>query len=97
LLVLDEPCEGLDIASKERFLHDLARIAASGEAPAIVMVTHHVDEILPFFTNVLVLKEGHVFANGTVKDIVTSSTLSRLFGMELHVEKKNRRFSCKLL
>jgi iron complex transport system ATP-binding protein len=92
LLVLDEPCEGLDIASKERFLADLSRIVSSPDAPVIIMVTHHVDEILPFFTNVLVLKEGRVFARGTPAEIVTSRTLSGLFGMHIEVEKRGGRY-----
>ncbi len=87
LLVLDEPCEGLDMASKARFLADLARIAAAGDAPATIMVTHHVDEILPFFTDVLALKEGRVFARGPVRDVITSWRLSDLFGMPIDVER----------
>jgi iron complex transport system ATP-binding protein len=92
LLVLDEPCEGLDMASKERFLDDLARIASTCNAPTIIMVTHHVDEILPFFTNVLVLKGGRVFARGPTREIITSRMLSDLFGIPIEVEENGGRF-----
>nr|MDO8088503.1 ABC transporter ATP-binding protein [Candidatus Sigynarchaeum springense] len=92
LLVLDEPCEGLDIASKERFLDDLSRIASARDAPIIIMVTHHVDEILPFFTGVLVLKDGRVFARGPPDEIVTSRLLSELFSMPIDVEKRGGRY-----
>ncbi|NMC06625.1 MAG: ATP-binding cassette domain-containing protein [Candidatus Lokiarchaeota archaeon] len=92
LLVLDEPCEGLDIASKERFLADLTRIASAPDAPVIIMVTHNVDEILPFYTRVLVLKEGKVFDRGSPGRIITSSLLSRLFGMRIEVEHRGGRY-----
>ncbi|MEX2682898.1 MAG: ABC transporter ATP-binding protein [Candidatus Sigynarchaeota archaeon] len=92
LLILDEPCEGLDISSKERFLVDLSRIALARETPTIIMVTHHVDEILPFFTHVLVLKDGHVFARGTPAEIVTSRLLSDLFGISIEIEQRAGRY-----
>jgi iron complex transport system ATP-binding protein len=56
------------------------------------MVTHHVDEILPFFTNVLVLKGGRVFSRGPIREIITSRMLSDLFGMPIEVEEKGGRF-----
>ncbi len=96
LIVLDEPCEGLDMASKERFLDDLVRIASARDAPAIIMVTHHVDEILPFFTNVLVLKNGRVFACGTTHEVITSRMLSDLFGLPIEVGENGGRFQASI-
>jgi iron complex transport system ATP-binding protein len=64
LLILDEPCAGLDPAAREHFLQFLQRLGRSKNAPTLVLVTHHVEEIMPVFSHVLILKGGEVLATG---------------------------------
>jgi iron complex transport system ATP-binding protein len=88
LIVLDEPCAGMDPGVRERFLAWLDEIAVPGEAPsaagrranpAIVFVTHHVEEIMPAFDRTLVMQAGHVRAAGRTHDVVTSSLLESVY------------------
>src|SRR6266567_2430676 len=64
LLILDEPCAGLDPVAREHFLQFLGRLAHTRSAPTLVLVTHHVEEIIPVFSHVLVLRGGEVLAAG---------------------------------
>jgi len=80
LLILDEPCAGLDPVARENFLHFLERLATSPAAPTLVLVTHHVEEIAPAFTHVLLLKGGRVLAAGPKKQVLTSKRLGEAFG-----------------
>jgi iron complex transport system ATP-binding protein len=92
LLILDEPCAGLDIASRERFLADVAVFAATTNI-SIIMVTHHIEEVDPaVFGRALVLKQGQVFATGQVEEIFTGDLLSALFGMLIELEQHNGRY-----
>jgi len=79
LLILDEPCIGLDPAARQSFLKDLAVLAASEEAPTMILVTHHIEEIDPWIENVLLLKGGHIQAKGAPDVIITSEQMSTLF------------------
>ncbi len=90
VLFLDEPCAGLDPVARERFLRFLAR--AAPRVPCIVLVTHHIEEVLPLISHVLLLKEGRVMAAGQKEDIMTSDTLSAAFGGTLHVRAQGDRF-----
>src|SRR5271157_1650833 len=86
LLVLDEPCEGLDMASREQFLNELPRLVAINGL-TVIMVTHHVEEIRSPFSKILVLKAGTVSARGTIEDVVTAEMLSALFEMPVELER----------
>jgi iron complex transport system ATP-binding protein len=88
LLVLDEPCEGLDPLARDRLLADLARLAARPDAPALVQVTHHVEEIGPYVTHALLLSEGAVVAQGPVDEVLTAEQLGRAFGAPCVVERE---------
>ena len=77
LMILDEPCAGLDPVAREHFLQFLSRIARARGAPTMVLVTHHVEEIVPLFSHVLVLKSGRVLAAGPRARVLTSATLVR--------------------
>lgn len=80
LLILDEPCAGLDPVARENFLHFLERLAKSPAAPTLVLVTHHVEEIAPAFSHVLMLKGGRVLAAGPKKAVLTAKLLGEAFG-----------------
>lgn len=79
LLILDEPCAGLDPVARARFLADVEALARRPKAPALVLVTHHVEEITPAFTHVLLLREGRVLAAGPRSEVLTSRLLTQAF------------------
>lgn len=96
LLVLDEPCEGLDPLARERLLEDLARFAARPGAPTMVLVTHHLEEIPAFVSHGLLLGKGAVVAMGKVEEVVTDAHLSRAYGVLCEVTKEAaRRYSLR--
>ena len=96
LLILDEPCAGLDPLARENFLNFLNRIPRQTSAPAMVLVTHHVEEIMPVFTHVMLLREGKVSATGEVEEKLNSKTLSRSFDATLQITRKNGRYSLQV-
>ena len=79
LMILDEPCAGLDPASRELFLAAVQRLAESDNSPGLVMVTHHVEEIMPAFTKTLVLDEGRAVAVGPTRELLDGPLLQRLY------------------
>ena len=79
LLLLDEPGAGLDLGGREDLVSMLGELAADPDAPAMVMVTHHVEEIPPGFTHGMILDEGHVVAQGLLEDVMTSGNLTRAY------------------
>ncbi len=95
ILFLDEPAASLDLGSREELLGMLDGFASMRTAPAMILVTHHVDEIPAAFTHALVLKNGSVVSQGQIQDVVTSSVLTEAFGVPLHVEHVNGRFSAR--
>src|SRR5437762_4774074 len=76
LLILDEPCAGLDPAAREHFLQFLQRIGRRKNALTLVLVTHHVEEIMPVFSHVLILKNGRVLAAGEKRRVMTINMFS---------------------
>ena len=92
LLILDEPCAGLDPVAREHFLQFLNRLARQRNAPSLVLVTHHVEEIMPAFTHALLLKEGIATAQGKIASILTSKTLSHSFGSPVKLKKSRGRY-----
>jgi iron complex transport system ATP-binding protein len=92
LLILDEPCAGLDPVAREKFLALIQRLARRKRSPALVLVTHHVEEIAPAFTHALVLRRGSIHAQGVKERVVTSAVLSGAFGAPLNVRRKKSRF-----
>lgn len=93
LLILDEPCAGLDPAARENFLLFLERLGKQRGAPALVLVTHHVEEIMPVFTHVLALREGKVVASGPKQDVLNSKLLSTVFGAQIQLRNTAGRYS----
>lgn len=93
LLILDEPCAGLDPLARGRFLETLAPLFAPNSGTSLVLITHHVEEIAPGFTHAMLLKDGRTFASGLLRSVVTSRSLSAAFGAPLKVTpRKNGRF-----
>ena len=92
LLILDEPCAGLDPAAREHFLRFLQRIGKSAEAPTLVLVTHHVEEIMPVFSHVLLLKKGRVLAAGKKAVTLNGKLLSQAFGERSGLTKIKGRY-----
>src|SRR5687767_12239895 len=80
LLILDEPCAGLDPVARERFLQWLDELPATARAPSLVFVTHHVEEIMPGFTHALLLRAGKVSAQGRKERVLTTRNLTETFG-----------------
>jgi iron complex transport system ATP-binding protein len=96
LLVLDEPCEGLDPLARERLLEDLARFSARIEAPAMVLVTHHLEEIPSFVSHALLLAGGRAVAAGEVEQVLTDHALTRAFGVACEVRvDSSRRYALR--
>ena len=96
LALLDEPTAGLDIGGREELVADLATWARDRARPALVLVTHHLEEIPPGFTHALVLKEGKTLASGPLKETVTSEVLSDAFALRLIVEEREDRYTARL-
>ncbi len=92
LLILDEPCAGLDPAAREEFLRFIDTLARRGRGPALIFVTHHVEEIMPALTHALVLRGGAVFASGPKARVITSRTLRGAFGARVSVARRGGRF-----
>src|SRR5207253_3910385 len=80
ILILDEPCAGLDPVAREHFLQFLQRLGSQKNSPTLVLVTHHVEEIMPVFTHALLLKEGEQFAQGTGDKMLSARNFSAIFG-----------------
>ncbi len=89
LLILDEPCAGLDPVAREHFLQFLQRLARSKTSPTLILVTHHVEEILPAFRHILVLKAGCVLAAGKKPLTLTPSVMSEAFGQGISIRKNS--------
>ena len=93
LLILDEPCAGLDPVAREDFLHFVQALGASAAGPALVLVTHHVEEIMPVFSRVLLLKQGRVFASGPKGKVMNSRNLSGVFGANARLTRTRHRYA----
>jgi iron complex transport system ATP-binding protein len=96
LLILDEPCAGLDPAAREHFLLFLQRLGRDPRAPTLVLVTHHVEEIVPAFSHVLILKKARVKAQGLKKKHLTSVALSEAFEETATLRQRRGRYTLQL-
>ena len=91
LIVLDEPCAGMDPGARENFLGTLGRIARQAKIPALIYVTHHVEEILPIFRKTLILKDGRVVHSGNTDRVLKGDVLRKLYGVSLNIMKRKGR------
>ncbi|GAD81719.1 ABC transporter ATP-binding protein [Nocardia asteroides] len=92
LLLLDEPAAGLDLGGREELVERLGNLAADPDAPAMVLVTHHVEEIPPGFTHALLLKEGEVVGQGLLEDVLTAANLSAAFSQSIALDRVDGRW-----
>jgi iron complex transport system ATP-binding protein len=97
VLILDEPCAGLDPAACEYFLQFLQRLGRKKNAPTLVLVTHHVEEIMPVFSHTLVLKNGKVLAAGKKSAVLNAKLLSNAFAARLRLGKTKNRYWLNIL
>lgn len=95
LLLLDEPVASLDLAAREQTVSIIGQYASAAAAPAMIMVTHHLEEIPAGFTHALVLNHGEVFSAGEIHSTLTSDKLSEAFGIRLQVDFENGRFRAR--
>jgi iron complex transport system ATP-binding protein len=95
LLLLDEPVASLDIGSREATIKILGGYASHPDAPAIIMVTHHLEEIPAGFTHALILVDGQIFSAGEISSTLTSEKISEAFGYGLNVSSESGRFTVR--
>lgn len=91
LLILDEPSSGLDFIAREELMATINELAVQEDAPTIILVTHHIEEVLPAFSHTLLLRKGHVFGQGTREEIFTDSSLSEFFEKPVQVDWRSDR------
>jgi iron complex transport system ATP-binding protein len=105
LLLLDEPTAGLDLLAREQVLATVQRMfepsasgaagsdgATAGERPTVVMITHHVEELPPATSHVLLLSEGRAAARGTPEQVLRADVLSRVYDFDVEVRRSNGRY-----
>jgi iron complex transport system ATP-binding protein len=96
LLILDEPCAGLDPVARERFLGFVERFMSRQSSPPVILVTHHVEEITPSFSHVLVLKNGRILAKGQKETVMKSPVLSKALDAPVSLRKRNGRYAMQV-
>ncbi|WP_345312919.1 ABC transporter ATP-binding protein [Gordonia alkaliphila] len=92
LLLLDEPAAGLDLGGREELVDRLSRLAQDPDAPAMVLITHHVEEIPPGFTNLIMLSEGQVTAQGPLTETLTAENLTTTFRQNIALTQDDGRY-----
>ncbi|WP_432799083.1 ABC transporter ATP-binding protein [Poriferisphaera sp. WC338] len=97
LLILDEPTAGLDLAGREQVLMAIEMILTKPNAPAVIMITHHVEELSPKTSHIFLMKNGHFIAQGPPKDIITPEHLTELFGCKVYVRNLHGRYWLEVL
>lgn len=94
-VLLDEPGAGLDLGAREDLIASLEVLTGDPGGAALVMVSHHVEEIASGFTHVLMMAHGKVVAAGPIDEVLTSANLSRTFGQRLEVTHDRGRFTAR--
>ncbi|MHB1394932.1 MAG: ABC transporter ATP-binding protein [Clostridia bacterium] len=96
LLILDEPCTGLDIFAKEKLLSMIEKLSCEPDAPTMIYVTHLTEEILPAFSHTLLLRRGQVHSSGKTASVLTKENLCDFFEAPVRCEKQGNRFLLRL-
>lgn len=92
MIFLDEPCAGMDPGARESFLASLQKLGRQKKIPALVYVTHHIEEILPQFKKTLILKEGKVVKSGETRALLRREILEELYGKPFSLVKRKGRY-----
>jgi iron complex transport system ATP-binding protein len=95
ILLLDEPTAGLDLKGREELLDALGALAADPRSPALVLVTHRIEEIPQGFTHALVMAGGKVVASGPISEALTESNLSLAYGVPIELDRAGGRWSAR--
>ena len=96
VLILDEPCAGLDPAAREHFLKFLQRLGTQRNSPTLILVTHHVEEIMPVFSHVLILEAGQVLVKGSKLNVLNSKNLSTAFCATMKITANADRYGLEV-
>ncbi|MCE5186420.1 MAG: ABC transporter ATP-binding protein [Planctomycetaceae bacterium] len=96
LLILDEPCIGLDPAARARFLDDLEQMAVAESAPTLILVTHHIEEIGPWVRKVMLLKDGRSVGQGPPRQMLTSERMTDLFDFSCSVQRSGQGYALRM-
>jgi len=91
LLIMDEPCAGLDIFAREHLLSLIENVGRQAYAPTLLYVTHRIEEISPVFTHGLLLRRGLVHSKGRTMEVLTGKNLSDFFGVSVDVKWRKGR------
>jgi len=92
LIILDEPCAGMDPGAREGFLVSLGKLSGLKKVPALIYVTHHIEEILPMFHKTLVLRRGKVIHAGRTVEVLKPPVLQELYGASFSLLKRGGRY-----
>ena len=92
LIILDDPCVGLDPGARETLLGSLQQLAGTAGSPSLVLVTHHIEEIMPAFSHTLAINGGQVVACGNTADLLTEELLTDLYGVSMQIDQRDGRF-----
>ncbi|HNV09963.1 MAG TPA: ABC transporter ATP-binding protein [Propionibacteriaceae bacterium] len=95
LLLLDEPAAGLDLTGREALVATLSEICSDEDAPATILVTHHVEEIPEGITHALLLKHGKVVAAGPIAEVLTNELMSHTFDLPLQIDRLGGRWAAR--
>lgn len=95
-LILDEPCAGLDPAAREHFLDFIQALTEKKNGPTLILVTHHVEEIMPGFTHVFALKNGRVIEAGPKRQVLNDRLLSESFSCEARLRREGSRYALRV-
>lgn len=96
LLILDEPCAGLDLVGREQLIDQIDGLDPGDPShPPVVLVTHHLEEIPRTATHVLLLRDGEVVTSGPIVEHLNSATLTECLGIEIHVQHQDQRWSAR--
>ena len=95
LLILDEPCAGLDPVARERFLADVARVCGAAGGPTLLLVTHHVEEIPTLVTHALWLRGGRILTAGPAREVLTSTHASAALGAPCEIDERAGRYALR--
>jgi iron complex transport system ATP-binding protein len=91
LLILDEPCNGLDLYAREHLLDTISKLAEQQDGPTLLYVTHHIEEILPVFQCVLLMADGAVSAQGKKEEVLSDQNLTAAYRLAIHIEWREGR------